>query len=170
MTSLITLNANGFLLIQTMRKSLAYSQEAWMPDRSAAVYKKIEKNFRQLIELLIQVDPYIVKLRPLFDTKLTLFELQFLCVILAGYKGEEETVRSILNWWFPQNYITEAKYILRVIVDILEKTGLKLQLPESLKEKILVADIPLSKQPDPFVCIDFQPNTTSEHLRFETVH
>ena len=97
MTVLITLNANGLLLIQTVRKSLASSQEGWIPDR-------------------------------------------------------------------------KAKYILRVIVDILEKTGLKLQLSESLKEEILVASIPVSNKPSLFICIDFQPNKTSKFLRLETVH
>lgn len=170
MTALITLKSDGALLIQTMRKSLESSQEAWMPDRSATVYHKLEKNFGQLIDLLIQVYPFVEKLRPLFDTQLTLFKLQFIYVISAEHKGEKETVRNISNWWFPLGYITEAKYILRLVVDILEKLGVKLQLSESLKEQILVAAIPLSNQPAPLICIDFQPNETSEYLRSETVH
>ena len=137
MTALITLNADGALLIQTMRKPLASAQEAWMPDQSAAVYNKFEKNLGQLVDLLIPVDLFVVKLRPLFDTQLTLFELQFLCVISKRHKGKEEPLQNILHQCLPQDYKTEANYILRLIIGILEKSGLKLQFPKLLKDKFL---------------------------------
>ena len=137
MTALITLNADGALLIQTMREPLASAQEAWMPDQSAAVYNKFEKNLGQLVDLLIPVDLFVVKLRPLFDTQLTLFELQFLCVISERHKGKEEPLQNILNRCLPQDYKTEANYILRLIIGILEESGLKLQFPKLLKDNFL---------------------------------
>ena len=137
MTALITLNADGALLIQTMREPLASAQEAWMPDQSAAVYNKFEKNLGQLVDLLIPVELFVVNLRPLFDTQLKLLELQFLCVISERHKGKEEPLQNILNQCLPQDYKTEANYILRLIIGILEKSGLKLQFPKLLKDNFL---------------------------------
>ena len=164
------LNALETLIIQSMRRQLEATQGAWLSTKSKVDFDDIDTQLRRFIDLLRETDPFVVKLRPLFDPKTTLFELQLLYAISEKRCGNEKTVSEVLNWWFPPAGVSEAHHILGRIAAVLNEADLKVHTTQQIKEQMLVASVARPEDPAPSVSVNRDLHPISKYLNTETLH
>ena len=170
MTLHISLDALETLIIQATRRHLYRSQDTWLSAENREAFDEIGPLLQIFIDLLRDHDPFAVKLRPLFDSKTTLFELQLLYVISEKHCGNEKTVTEVLHWWFPQDSVQIAQEILNDIATALNKAGLKMRTTRQLKARMLVASVSRNNRNVPSVSIKHGLNLKFKNLNTETLH
>ena len=167
----ITLDQLETLVVQAMRKDLASMAVTWRPTRTRPIFDQIDLNLNRFIVMLSRIDPFVVRLRPLFDQQTTLFERQLLYVICEERRGNAKAVKEVLLWWFPEKHISEAHKTLRGIADALNETEFTPPPPSALKTQMLLSAITRPSQgggaPVTFTC-NLHP--TAHRHTAETVH
>ena len=68
----------------------------------------LAKSVHDFILPIWETDPVAVKVLPVRDSGLTLFELQVLYLVSEHRSGSPAKVRALLEWWVPESLLDEA--------------------------------------------------------------
>ena len=80
----------------------------------------LAKSLHAFVLLIWETDPNAVKVLPLRDSGLTLFELQVLYLVSEHRSGSPAKVHGLLEWWVPESLLDEARSRLSDIVAALD--------------------------------------------------
>ena len=169
MTIKIQLNSVDTLAIETVRMRRVSASRVYISKQYSNLFEYIDSLFARLINLLLEVDPFVVKLLPPFEPAKTLFEIQLLYVISEARQHNIEIVRSILYWWFPDPIVPEAERLIHQIAGALNKSGTTIGSTQLLKNLILeAAGKPLQKTTR--IEIDLELTQCPSDSIIETIH
>ena len=134
------------------------------------MFDDVEACLRRFIDLLRSHDPFTVKLRPIFDLKATLFEMQLLYAICEKRRDNDKAVSNVLHWWFPQANVPEALELLGQIATLLNQASVDLHTSKQLQEKMLVASVRRPKRYQSSVYVNPDQHPVFNDLDAKTFH
>ena len=93
--------------------------------------------FLELLSLLFDTDPFIVRLRPAEDAFLTLFELQVLYAVSECNAGNDNTIEELLEWWLPAEKMAFGREKMNNVVNALRRKGIALNCSSRIRNYFL---------------------------------